>query len=70
MTRFEEAAQSSTDMAICIAFCIAGYLDESGIHDFSDNNELIQFMTETSTDIEEWLNEESEEKDGMYSTSR
>lgn len=61
MTRFEEAAQSPTNMAICIAFCIAGYLDESSIHDFSDNNELIQFMTETSTDIEEWLNEESEE---------
>ena len=63
MTRFEEAAQSPSDMAICIAFCIAGYLDESGIHDFSDNNELIQFMTETSTDIEEWLNEEAREND-------
>lgn len=61
MTRFEEAAQSPTDMAICIAFCIAAYLDQSGIHDFSDNNELKQFMTETSPDIEEWLKLESEE---------
>lgn len=64
MTRFEEAAQSPTNMAVCIAFCIAGYLDQSGIHDFSDNNELKQFMIETSTDIEEWLlNEESENKE-------
>ena len=64
MTRFEEAAQSPTDMAVCIAFCIAGYLDQSGVHDFSDNNELIQFMTEISTDIEKWLlNEESEDKE-------
>lgn len=59
MTRFEEAAQSPADMAVCIAFCIAAYLDESGFHDFADKNELIQFMTETSTDIEEWLNEKS-----------
>ena len=64
MTRFEEAAQRPTNMAICIAFCIAGYLDQSGIHDFSDNNELIQFMTEISTDIEKWLlTEESEDKE-------
>ena len=55
MTRFEEAAQSPTDMAVCIAFCIAGYLDQRGIQDFSDNDELIQFMTEISTDIEKWL---------------
>lgn len=60
MTRFEEAAQSPNDMAVCIAFCIAAYLDESGIHDFSDKNELKRFMTETSTDIERWLTEESE----------
>ena len=64
MTRFEEATQSPTDMAVCIAFCIAGYLDQSGTRDFSDNNELIQFMTEISTDIEKWLlNEESEDKE-------
>ena len=49
-------------MAVCIAFCIAAYLDESGIHDFSDNNELKRFMTETSTDIEEWLTEERKEQ--------
>ena len=63
MTRFEEAAKSPPDMAVCIAFCIAAYLDESGIQDFSDKNELIQFMTETSTDIEQWLNEEKEDKE-------
>lgn len=63
MTRFEEATQSPFNMAVCIAFCIAGYLEESGIHNFSDNNELIQFMTETSTDISEWLNEESEDNE-------
>ena len=61
MTRFEEAAQSPSDMAVCIAFCIAAYLEESGFHDFAGNNELIQFMAETSTDIEEWLKVESEE---------
>ncbi len=63
MTRFEEAAQSPTNMAICIAFCIAGYLDESDIHDFSNNNELKQFMAEISIDIEEWLSEESEDEE-------
>ena len=57
MTRFEEAKQSPYDMAVCIAFCIAAYLDESDFHDFSDDNELIQFMTEMSTDIVEWLTE-------------
>lgn len=60
MTRFEEAAQSPNDMAVCIAFCTAAYLEESGFHEFADKNELIQYMAETSTDIEEWLNEESE----------
>ena len=62
MTRFEEAIQSSSDMAVCIAFCIAAYLEGSGIRVFSDKDELIQFMTETSTDIEEWLTEEREKK--------
>lgn len=61
MTRFEEAAQSPADMAVCIAFCIAAYLEGAGFHDFAGNDELIQFMTETSTDIEEWLIEESED---------
>ena len=59
MTRFEEATQSPYDMAACIAFCIAGYLEGSGYQEFEDSNELIQFMTETSTDIVEWLNQES-----------
>ncbi len=61
MTRFEEAAQSPSDMAVCIAFCVAAYLEEAGFHDFAGNNEWIQFMTETSTDIEEWLKKESED---------
>lgn len=59
MTIFEEAAQSPSDMAVCIAGCIAGYLNGSGIHDFSDDNELIQFITVLSPGIEEWLNGES-----------
>lgn len=61
MTRFEEAAQNPFDMAACIAFCIAGYLEGSGIRVFSDEDELSQFMTEIGTDIEEWLTEESED---------
>lgn len=59
MTRFEEAAQSPMMMSVCVSFCIAGYLEQSGIHKFSDD-ELKKFMTETSTDIEKWLEEESE----------
>lgn len=61
MTRFEEAKQSPYDMAVCIAFCIAAYLEGSDFRYFADNNELIHFMTETSTDIVEWLTEENEE---------
>lgn len=61
MTRFEEAVQSPSDMAVCIAFCIAAYLEGSGFYGFASNDELIQFMTETGIDIEEWLNEEREE---------
>lgn len=61
MTRFEEAKQSPYDMAVCIAFCIAGYLEGIGYREFVNQNELIQFMTETSEDIVEWLIEESEE---------
>lgn len=60
MTRFEEAAQSPMIMSLCVSFCIAGYLEQSGIHKFSDD-ELEKFMSVTSTDIEKWLEEESEE---------
>lgn len=59
MTRFEEAAQSPMFMSLYVSFCIAGYLEQSGIHEFSDD-ELKQFMSEISTDIEKWLEEESE----------
>ena len=62
MTRFEEAAQSPMIMSLCVSFCIAGYLEQSGIHEFSDD-ELKQFMSEISTDIEKWLEEESEDND-------
>lgn len=59
MTRFDEAALSPMNMSIMVAFCIAGYLEQSGIKTFSDD-ELKEFMSEIGTDIEEWLNEESE----------
>ena len=61
MTRFEEATQSPMLMSVCVSFCIAGYLEQSGIHKFSDA-ELMKFMSEISIDIEKWLEEESEEK--------
>ena len=59
MTRFEEATQSPMIMSVCVSFCIAGYLEQSGIHKFSDD-ELKKFMSEISTDIEKWLVEENE----------
>lgn len=61
MTRFEEAAQSPMIMSVYVSFCIAGYLEQSGIHKFSDD-ELMKFMSEISTDIGKWLEEENEEK--------
>lgn len=62
MTRFEEAAQSPMIMSVCVSFCIAGYLEQSGIYKFSDD-ELKKFMSEISTDIEKWLEEESEDEE-------
>lgn len=59
MTRFEEASLNVTNMAIMVAFCIAGYIEQSGIHTFSDD-ELKRFMSETSEDIAKWLKEESQ----------
>ena len=59
MTRFEEASLSEMNMSIMVAFCIAAYLEQLGIHTLSDN-ELKQFISEISTDIEEWLKAESE----------
>lgn len=58
MTRFERACEDEFQMAITIAFCIAGYLEQSGIKTFSDD-ELKEFMSEVSTDIEEWLRGEA-----------
>lgn len=58
MTRFEMAALSPMSMSIMVAFCIAAYLEQSGIKTFSDD-ELKEFMSEISTDIEEWLGGEA-----------
>lgn len=58
MTRFEEASLNEMNMSIMAAFCIAAYLEQLGIHTFSDE-ELKWFMSETSTNIEEWLKEEA-----------
>ena len=57
MTRFDEASLNPMNMSIMVAFCIAGYLEQSGIKVFSDD-ELKEFMSEVSTDIEEWLRDE------------
>ena len=59
MTRFEEAAQSPMYMSLMVAFCIAGYLEQTGTCFFTDDA-LKEFMRETSEDIQKWLNEESE----------
>lgn len=59
MTRYDEAAQNSMNMSIMVALCIASYLEQSGIHEFS-KDELKQFMLETSSDIDLWLKGESE----------
>jgi len=58
MTRFEEASLNEMNMSIMVAFCIAAYLEQLGIHTFSDE-ELKRFMSETGADIEEWLKEEA-----------
>lgn len=62
MTRFDEASLNPMNMSIMVAFCIAGYLEQSGIYEFSDD-ELKKFMSEISTDIEKWLKAESEGKE-------
>ena len=54
MTRFDEASLNPTNMSIMVAFCIAGYLEQSGIFQFTDD-ELKDFMYEISDDIEKWL---------------
>lgn len=59
MTRFEEAAQSSWQMGIVVAFCIAGYLEAIEVKKF-DHDELAEFMQKVGEDVEEWLNEESQ----------
>lgn len=59
ITRFEEAAQNVMQMSVMVAFCIAGYLEGAGIHEFTDD-ELKDFMMTTSKDIENWLKQESQ----------
>ncbi len=58
MTRFDEASLNPMNMSIMVAFCIAGYIEQSGIKTFSDD-ELKEFMSEISTNIEEWLRGEA-----------
>lgn len=58
MTRFDEASLNPMNMSIMVAFCIAAYLEQSGIKTYSDD-ELKKFMSEVSTDIEEWLRGEA-----------
>ena len=62
MTRFEEACQSEYMMGVMVSFCIATYLEKCGIHKF-DDEELKEFMRITAEDIEEWLEQESEDKE-------
>ena len=57
MTRFEGASLNPMNMSIMVAFCIAAYLEQSGINTFSDD-ELKEFMSEVSPYIEEWLKED------------
>ena len=59
MTRFERAAQSPMEMSLTIAFCIAGYLEQSQVQFFT-NDALKEWMLGTGEDIEKWLNEEVE----------
>lgn len=59
MTRFEEACQSEFNMALTVAFCIAGYLEQ--YDDFAfDDDKLTEFLEKTYPDIEEWLKEETQ----------
>ena len=60
MTRFEEAKQSEFDMALMVAFCIAGYLEQYDNFKFPDD-ELKTFLERTYPDIEKWLMEEKDE---------
>lgn len=58
MTRFDEAALNPMNMSIMVAFCIAAYLEQSGIRTFTDD-ELKKFLTKIVIDIEEWLKGEA-----------
>lgn len=60
MSRFEEAKESPMAMAVMVAFCIAAYLEGSGIQFFTDGA-LKEFMSDTSEDIMEWLMQEGKE---------
>ena len=59
MTRFEEACQSEFNMALAVAFCIAGFLEQYDDFTF-DDDELTEFLEKIYPDIEEWLKEETE----------
>lgn len=59
MTRYEEACQSEFNMALTVAFCIAGYLEQYDDFAFGDDK-LTEFLEKTYPDIEEWLKEETQ----------
>lgn len=58
MSRFEEAKESPMAMAVVVSFCIAAYLEQSGIQFFTDKA-LKEFMSDISEDIVEWLMQEA-----------
>lgn len=64
MTRFEEAAQSPMHMSIMIAFCIIGYLEQNNIQFFT-KDAFREFMSNLSSDIEVWLEEENEGREDI-----
>ena len=63
MTRFEVAKQNEREMAIMTSFCIAAYMEQSRNIKFS-HDELIDFMTIVSEDVEIWLKQEDGGKQG------
>ncbi len=59
MTRYEYASQDAQSMAIMTSFCIATYLEQLKEFKFTDD-EMREFLTKVSPDIELWLKNETE----------
>lgn len=57
MTRFDVARENEQEMAIMVSFCIAAYMEQYRSIKFS-HDELIEFMTYVSKDVEIWLKQE------------